>query len=103
MRRIGDVLQLLLSEIDEIGGNRSPHMTPGIGGDADAAGRGEALEARRDVDAVAVDIVWRHDHVAEIDADAKLDAAVLRQLGLAREDEPLHLPRTPHRVGPTAP
>ena len=28
MRRIGDVLQPLLSEIDEIGGYRSPHMTP---------------------------------------------------------------------------
>src|ERR1700720_1395261 len=54
MRRIGDVLQPLLSEIDEIGGYRSPHMTPDIGGDANGARRGEALEARRDIDPGAV-------------------------------------------------
>jgi hypothetical protein len=94
MRRIGDVLQPLLSEIDEIGGYRSPHMTPGIGGDADAARRGEALEARRDIDAVAVNVVRRHDDVAEIDADAQIDAAVLRQPGVPREDDPLHIQGT---------
>ena len=85
MRRICDVPQPLLSEINEIGGYRSPHMTPGIGGDADTARRGEALEARRDIDAVAVNVVWRHDDVAEIDADAQIDAAVLRQPGVPRE------------------
>ena len=97
MGRIGDVLQALLSEIDEIGGYRSPHMTPDIGGDADAARRGEALEARRDIDAVAVNVVRRHDDVAEIDADAQIDAAVLRQPGVPREDDPLHVQGTAHR------
>jgi hypothetical protein len=43
MRRIRDVLQPLLSQIDELSGNRSPHMTRGIRGDADAARWGEAL------------------------------------------------------------
>jgi hypothetical protein len=32
--------------------------------DADAARRGEALEPRRDVDAIAVDVVAVDDHVA---------------------------------------
>src|SRR6266704_5562050 len=87
-----------MRRIGELGGDRSPHMAPGIGGDADAAGRGEALETRREVDAVAVDVVRRHDHVAEVDADAELDAAVLRQPGIAREDEPLHIQRAAHRI-----
>src|SRR5438105_4092037 len=77
MRRIGDVLQPLLAEIYELGRDRSPHMTPGVGRDADAAGRGETFEACRDIDAVAIDVVRRHDDVAEIDADAELDAEVL--------------------------
>ena len=34
MRRIGDVLQAVLSEIDVLSRNRSPHMPPCIGGDA---------------------------------------------------------------------
>ena len=47
MRRIGDVLQPVLSQVDELGRNRSPHMPPCIGGDADSPGRGEAFQTRR--------------------------------------------------------
>src|SRR6516162_7182908 len=101
MSRVGDVLQPLLSQVDELGGNRSPHMPPGIGGDADAAGRCETLEARCDIDPVAIDVVRRHDDVAEIDADAELDAAVLRQPGIARANDPLHIQRAAHRVDNT--
>src|SRR5215831_2041218 len=72
MRGIWDVLQPLLSKVDELGGNHSAHMPPRIGGDADSAGWGEALEAGRDIDAVAINVVRRHDDVAEIYADAKL-------------------------------
>ena len=84
MRGIWDVLQPLLSKVDELGGNHSAHMPPRIGGDADSAGWGEALEAGRDIDAVAINVVRRHDDVAEIYTDAKLDAAVLRQVSIAR-------------------
>src|SRR2546423_12383168 len=102
MRRIGDVLQPLLAEIDELGCDRSPHMAPGVGGDADAAGRREPFETRGDIDAVAIDVVWRHDDVAEIDADAELDAAVRRQPGIARANDPLHIQRAAHRGDDTA-
>src|SRR5216683_28163 len=44
--------------------------------DADAAGFGEALEARGDVDAVAVDLFAVDHHVAEVDADAELHPAL---------------------------
>jgi hypothetical protein len=46
--------------------------------DADTARLGEALEARRDVDAVAVDVVVLDDHVAEVDADAEPDTLLGR-------------------------
>ena len=42
-------------------------------GDADAARFGERLEPRRDVDAVAVNVVGFDDDVAEIDADTQYD------------------------------
>ena len=44
--------------------------------DADTAGVGEALEARGDVDAVAVDLLAIHHHVAEVDPNAKLHPPV---------------------------
>ena len=48
-----------------------------VAGDADAAGLGEALEAGRDVDAVAEDVAVLDDDVADVDADAEPDAPVL--------------------------
>ena len=41
--------------------------------DGDAAGFGELLQSCRDVDAVAEDVVFFDDDVAEIDSDAELD------------------------------
>ena len=38
--------------------------------DADAAGFGQRLKSRGDVDPVTVDVVAIDDHVAEIDPDA---------------------------------
>ena len=98
VRRIGDVLQAMLSEVDELGGNHPPNMAPGIGRDADPAGRGEALETRGQIDMMAVDVVRRDDHIAEIDPHAELDAAALRHCGIAGEHQPLHLQGTANRV-----
>ena len=48
------------------------------GADADLAGLGQRLDPGGDVDAVAEDVALVDDDVAEIDADAKADALVLR-------------------------
>src|SRR5205085_3699319 len=61
MRRIGDVFQPLLAEIDELASDRPPHSAPGIAGDSDATRRYEALEPRCDIDAVPIDLARRHD------------------------------------------
>ncbi len=52
--------------------------------DADAAGFGERLKARRYIDPVAINIVAFEDHVAEIDADAEDDRRAGRGPTLAR-------------------
>jgi hypothetical protein len=46
-------------------------------GDADAARLGQGFETSRDIDAVPVGVVLVDDDVAEIDADAELDAGTL--------------------------
>src|SRR5262249_21298223 len=50
--------------------------------EADAAALGEAFEARRDVDAVAVDPFALDDHVAEIDSNSEPHAACVGQAGV---------------------
>ena len=77
-----DVLQRPLSEILEGEGQALADLVAHRGGDDDAARLGYALEPRRDIDAVAEDVVAFDDHVAKIDADAELDPAVGRQLSL---------------------
>ena len=73
--RIGrdDVLDALLAEILERDVEPVADLIADRARDADAAGLGELLQARGDVDAVAEDVVVLDDHVAEIDADAELD------------------------------
>ena len=50
---------------------------------ADAAGGRLLLQARGDVDAVAKNVVILDDDVAEVDADAELDALLGRDVGIA--------------------
>src|SRR5216683_297264 len=49
-------------------------------GDADAARVGETLEAGGDVDAVTVDLLAVHHHVAEVDADTEFHPALGREI-----------------------
>src|SRR5271163_150154 len=77
-----DVLQRLLADVfeGEVEAARGILLNPRR--DADAAGLGQAFEASRDIDAVAKDVTVLDDDVADVDADAKLDAVVLRQRGI---------------------
>ena len=57
------------------------------------------FEPRGDIDAVAHQVaVGLLDHVAEMNADAELDAAVGRQAGVALDHAVLHLDCAAHRV-----
>lgn len=62
-------------------------------GDADAAGLGDALEPRRDVDAITVDAVPIVDDVAHVDAHAETHAARLGNICVALRHHRLDLDR----------
>ena len=65
----------------------------------DRAGPGEAFEARGDVDAVAHQVaVALLDHVAQMNADAELDATVLGHAGVALDHGVLKFDGAAHRV-----
>ena len=72
--RPGDVLQLLLALVDKADIDPAFDVLLHARRHADAARLGEALEARRDVHAVAENIVVLDDDVADMDADAEVDA-----------------------------
>jgi hypothetical protein len=63
-----------------------------------AARLGKTLQSRRDVDAVAEQITVLNNYIAEIDADAKDDAALWRNAALAGSDFFLDSNRASHRV-----
>ena len=98
--RPGDVLDALLAEILECDVVQPvADLIAHRARDADAAGLGEHFEARRDVDAVAEDVVVLDDHVAEIDADAELYPPRRRDVGVAPRHPALDLGSAQHGVG----
>ena len=76
--RPGDVLDALLAHVLERVRQPVADLVAHRAGDADAAGLGQRLQPRRDIDAVAEDVVVLGDDVAEIDADAKPACAAPR-------------------------
>jgi hypothetical protein len=73
-QRAGDVLQTLLPEILERQIELVADLVAHDPTDADATGLGKRLQARHNVDPVAVDIVFLDDHIVQVDADPELDA-----------------------------
>ena len=97
--RLGDVLELRRAEIGN--GEIEPALDLPIGvlGKTDRARRGDALQSRRDVDAVAHQVaVALLDDVAEMNADAELDAAIGGHADVALDHPVLNLDRAAHRV-----
>ena len=94
----GDVLDMLVAHI--LQGERNLAMD--LVGDnlrqADPAGRGEPLDAGRDIDAVAIDVVLDGHDVAEIDADAEIHAPVIGLGGIERRHGALDLDCAAYRI-----
>ena len=70
----------------------------GVVGDAHAARLGDPLEARRDIDAIAENIVVVEDDVADMDADAKLDLRSVRHVDIPLRHRALNFHRTTGRI-----
>ena len=91
MHGSADVLHCLLALVGKREGQLVAHMLVDRAGDGEPAGLGQRLEPRRDVDAVAVDVAALDDDVAEIEADAEVEPAVARDLGIACRHGALNL------------
>jgi hypothetical protein len=70
--------------------------------DANASRFGQALEACGNIDPIAIDLLPLHNHVPQIDADAKFYPAVDWQFPVSSSDLPLDCYRTEAKVMPTA-
>jgi hypothetical protein len=81
--RLGDVLELSISQVVEplVGSPRDLFVD--TAGNAYAAGLGDLLQARGQVDAVPVDVRALDDDVPEVHADTQPDAALVGQVRLA--------------------
>ena len=64
-----DILECFFPQIDKLGFDPPAHMVVRRTRDADASGLGDALEPRRDIDAIAEHVVPVDQHVAEMNAD----------------------------------
>ena len=96
--RPGDVLDLLLAHVLERKGELVAHLIPHHSADADPARFGQGFETRRDIDTVAEDVVLVDDDVAEIDADAEIDAPLGWHAGVTPGHLSLHLDRATNRI-----
>ena len=97
--RLGDVLEFGRAEIAHREIEPRLHLPIGVFGQADRAGLGDAFQSRGDIDAIAHQVaVALLDHVAQMNADAELDAALGRQAGVALDHAVLHLDGAAHGV-----
>ena len=70
----------------------------GVIGDADASGFRDPFQTRGDVDAIAEDIVFIENDVADVNADAEFDPWILRYGGILRCHAALDFNRIAHRI-----
>ena len=97
--RVGDVLELRRAEVADREIEPPFDLPIGVLRQADRARLADAFEPRGDIDAVAHQIaVALLDDVAEMNADAELDAALGRQAGVALDQAVLHFDGAAHRV-----
>jgi hypothetical protein len=100
---LSDVLQLSCAEVGDLEIEPTLDLSLGILGQADRSGFGDAFQPRRDIHAVAHQVaVSLLHHVAEMDADSKLDPPVGRDLGVALDHRPLDLDSAVHRIDDAA-
>ena len=99
MDRLDDVLQLGCAEVGDLEIEPSFDLPVGLLGQADRARLGDALQQRRDIDAVAHQVaVGFLNNVADMNADAKFDSFVGRDLSVALNHRPLDFDGEANRI-----
>ena len=93
-----DVLELAPAHVLETVGQVPVYMLVDCLRDADAAGVGDALQARGHIHAIAEHVVVVGDDVREVDADAEAHPLVFRCRGVARLAFRLHVDGEGHGI-----
>src|SRR5271165_4121338 len=101
-QRLGNVLEALRAEVADLEIEPLFHLPVGLLRKTDRAGLSDAFEPRGDVDPVAHQIAVAFlDHVAEMDADAEVDALVRRDPCVALDHRSLDFNAAVHCVDDT--
>ena len=96
-----DVLDLPLAQILEDKGQTVAHVIINGVRDEYPTGIGQGFDPRRDVDAVAVNIVARDDDIGEVDPDPKIEPLADRDTRVALRHAALHLDCAARRIDDT--
>src|ERR1041385_7003221 len=96
-----NVLDLLFPHILEREIELVAHLIAHDAADAYSARRGQRFKACRDIDAITVNIRVVDDDVADVQADAKFDAPLLRDGDVAFGHEALDVDGTAYRIDDT--
>jgi hypothetical protein len=102
MDRLGDVLDLMLAQRVELQGKLVIDVLDDGTRNRDAAGLGQLLQTRGNIHALAVAVLALDDHVAEIDAHARVDALVFGEAIVAPGHGALERDRAFHHIDDTA-
>src|SRR5690349_12084026 len=96
-----DVLDLLFACILEIKIKLIAHLISHGAADADPPGLRQSFETRRDIDAVAKNVLVINDDVADVQTDTELNTPFWRYLGIALSHLPLDVDSTTHGIDDT--
>src|SRR5665213_3732366 len=96
--RLGDILQRLLTHVVESEVDLAANLTLRVVGNADRAGLRDPLEASRDIDAVAENVVVIDDDVADMNADPEVDPRWLRHAAILFCHAMLNFDRAADRI-----
>ena len=98
-----DVLELLLSEIDERFLEAVTHLAIGVLRKTNTARISDAFQSRGNIDAVAHEVaIALLDHISDVNADPELDATLGRKAGVALDHAVLHLDGAAHGINHAA-
>lgn len=81
--RFFDVLELLFTQKLKLKIQLSLDLIECCSRNQDAARFGQSFQSRRDVHAVAIDVLPFHNHIAKVYANAEIELFFLRQFGIA--------------------
>jgi hypothetical protein len=93
-----DVFHPLLAGIGEAGIELTLDVLVHRARDRDAAGLGQLLQARRDIDPVTVEIVLLDHHIAEVDPDSERDPPIVGNADVAADHRLLDVNGAGERV-----